>query len=213
MIRIRFGEGTSSRRTAGEVEKEIGMKRDYGYLQAYLKEYIMEARGVGPALQEGVLEAIRNEGHRRRRAQAQGEWGMEHRQREEGYLVTGEGGHPEREEIGWDEKMPLKGKPGEREREDPHNKREQCNGMREERRRREEDNNGNGERSGLWTNTENRDGGRWGTATKYSVEEPQVCLNSHARTLWRCLQPVAVVGSLSLLVRPLSASCPGSSAS
>ena len=76
----------------------------------------METTRVGLALREGVLEAIRNEGQMRRREEAHGDWDMEIGQREEGFLVTGEEGHPEREEIGWDEWM-LRGRgPGERER-------------------------------------------------------------------------------------------------
>ena len=46
---------------------------------------------------------------------------MEDGQREEGYLVTGGEGHPERGEIGWDEWLSLKRDPGEREREASHN--------------------------------------------------------------------------------------------
>ena len=96
MIRIRFGEemsrrnvstpmqlrgwlnavsadiGASSRRTVDKVEREIRMLKDYGYLQAYLQEYRMETTGVGPALPEGVLEAVRNKGQRRRWAEHMG---------------------------------------------------------------------------------------------------------------------------------------------
>ena len=73
----------------------------------------METTGVWPALQKGVIETIRNEGQRRRREESHGEWGMEAGQRGGGYLVLGEEGQPEREEIGRDEWMATRRWPGE----------------------------------------------------------------------------------------------------